>query len=55
MYFWNGAGFEWQDSQYVGDDALYKRIEETSNKLIETLAQSGKDHFAVLSAVAVAK
>lgn len=55
MHFWNGAGFEWQDSHDVGDNALYKRIEETSNMLIETLVRIGKDRFEVRSAFAAAK
>lgn len=55
MYFWNGASFEWQDGHCAGDNALYKRMEETSNMLIETLGRTRKDCFEVRCAVAVAK
>ena len=56
-FFWNNeeGGFEWEDSEYIGDKALYKLIEEASNKLGEKLTENRKHSFEVQPVFAVRK
>lgn len=54
-YYWNGSGFEWQDGVRVANDALYKRIEEVSNGIVDTLMENPKSRYEIRPAFAVRK
>lgn len=56
-FFWNNGhrGFDFGEGECIGDEALYRRIEEASKELAERLAETSNRVFEIRPVLAVTK